>query len=204
MTWLNRFFKEKSSRAFNDPLSERLRTPEPDRTKADERWKLLYERLKRLFEGWGFDDAHDLANHVIMILYRQTTEIGNPQTFFRALGIARGVAANAARRKLRESKRAGRSIQDGDQVQKEKQLSSLLEDERDDLRWLCLNEALDELPPAERELFKNYHNCLNAGLTGIECAEQLGMNYQTFKNKSSLIKFTLTSYVKRCMEKFGY
>jgi len=204
MTWLRRFRRGKRSHDdFKDPASEILRTADPDPANAETRWVLLYEKLKRIFEGWGYDDAHDLANLVIMRVCREITDIGDPDILGKALRIAPGIAANVERKRRRESNRELQGL-DVEGVQRAEQLHSLIEQEREKLRQDCLKEALDKLSTSERELFLKYHNCLNSGLSTIECAEQLSMHPQTLKNKASIIKFKLTAHIRRCLKKFNY
>ncbi len=138
-----------------------------------------------------------------MRVCREISDIGDPDILGKALRIAPGIAANVERKRRRESNRERQGL-DVEGVQRAEQLHSLIEQEREKLRRDCLKEALDKLPTSERELFLKYHNCMNSGLSTIECAEQLSMHPQTLKNKASIIKFKLTTHVRRCLKKFDY
>jgi RNA polymerase sigma factor (sigma-70 family) len=205
MTWFSRLFRGKSKppREYKDSTSEYLRTADLNSENAEAWWGLLYEKLKRIFEGGGVDDAHDLAILVVIKVLRENKYMGASEMFAEAMRIAPGIAANAQRKLWRDRNRELQGLK-VEGVQPAKQLHSMIEQERDKLQRDCLNEALSKLPPSERELFVRYHNCLNAGFSSIECAELLGKKRQTLKNKTAMIKLRLSAYVKKCMKKFGY
>src|SRR5438552_965575 len=102
MPFFSSFFKQRRSRSTEDPVSEQLKQEEPDQTKWDDRWHLLYEKLVKIFQGRHYDNAHDLAMEVILILMVKGYEIGDRNTFFVALKITEYVQKNEHRRRQRQ------------------------------------------------------------------------------------------------------
>lgn len=193
------------TRSKGDPISEVLNRPEEDPSKWDERWQLLYERLVRIFEGRGHDNADDLAEQVIFILIRRGNyDIGKPETFHTALNIADKVKRNEQRRRRKFERHDEFDEHDILHGSKPSPHAALEEEERRRVHERCADEALNKLRPKDRELFLIYKSCLASGMSAAECAVRLRMNKQTLKNKASLLLMKVGRYARRCLERFGY
>jgi len=187
-----------------DPISDELKREENDPVNWDERWWLLCRKLETIFEGRGFAESEDLAMEVMVILITRGHSIGDPNTFYSALNIARKLSLEEWRRLTRSALH--------DQIDEfvegtgsaSTQHTDLEDGEYKRTRAHCFEEALNKLPPKDRWLFMTYRNCIDSGVTADECAERIGMNKQTLKNKASLLLLKVRSYARRCIKNSGY
>lgn len=203
MSFISRFFKSRRSEGSHDPISEQLKQEERDPTKWDKRWQLLYEKLARFFEP-RFPNAEDLAMTVIITLIMKGHDIGDPNTFYSALNMARKVGANEARRMKRDMQHEEFDEFNSPKVSEPEQHASLEEEEYQRLTKHCLNEALNKLKPEDKRLLLSYRHCIDSGMSVDECSAMLGVKKQTLKNRASLLLMQVSNHAHRCLEKYGY
>ncbi len=108
----------------------------------------VYVRLRRYFLLRGLDvmTAEDLAQNVLVIVYRRADEIREPELF---IGWLYAVARNELMRHLRESRR---QVQTVEYEPLGAELAEKFFDEPEGLQNLRLQDWLSYLEPAERDL----------------------------------------------------
>ena len=131
---------------------------DPDRNVAAERYSALRERLSRFFAWNHAEDPDAQADEVLDRLTRRVSTSGRDDEAVRQ---PEKFAAGVARMLLREGWRAQKAnVQMISTLQMQNSDQRRLQDERRQMEALSslLQECLEELPPANREMIERYYS----------------------------------------------
>lgn len=133
-----------------EQLEALLRSLDPDRDKAGERYEEIRRRLIRFFEWRGCEHAEELTDETITRVARQLARDlslrSDPYAYF--CGVARLVSLEDLRRGTRESKALEAHARTAGHADP---------DDDPDPRLDHLRHCLDALPDEQRELVLRYH-----------------------------------------------
>jgi DNA-directed RNA polymerase specialized sigma24 family protein len=180
-----------------------LRTLDPDRERAGEKYERLRQKLIALFRWRGCAVPEDLADETIDRVARRLSEgetlrVANPALYFH------GVALNVLREYWRDPARTNQPLPP-DVTEPALVLDSEGARERADLsadherRLTCLAACLDALSPESRHLLVTYHH--GERRERIEARQMLAETLGVPMNALRIRVFRLRAGLVRCMDR---
>lgn len=162
---------------------------DPDRETAGERYEMLRLKLVKYFEWQSLSLPEDLADEAIDRLARKLSENGHVESLNAfALGIARHIASEERRRRIREKKAAGELLSQESLAPGSDEVSAS--------KGHCF-ECLSELTRDDRLLILRYYSVGKAGKIKDHkrMAEEIGTSINSMRIRVHRIKLKL----KRCI-----
>lgn len=165
----------------------------PDRDLAGVKYEEIRESLINIFSWRGFKDAEDLADETISRVAAKVLEVakeyrGDPALYFYA--VAKKVFFEAHRR---DQRMAPLPISPSGESAKQ------IEDDKPE--YECLDQCLDELLAADRELILLYYQQDEPKIHHRkELAKRLGCTLNAIRVRACRIRLILYACIEKCLE----
>ena len=167
---------------------------DPDRDRAGIKYEEIRESLINIFSWRGFKDAEDLADETISRVTARVLEVakeyhGEPELYF--YGVAKKLFFETHRRDQKVA-----ALPPNPSAESPKQQ---LEDDKPE--YECLDQCLDELLAADRELILLYYQQDEPKIRHRkELAKRLGCTLNTIRIRACRIRLILYACIQKCLE----
>ena len=185
------------TKTWEDNFDALLAWLDPDRENAGRKYEQIRHSLVLIFEWRGYPDAEDLADETMTRVLKKVPEItpgytGEPALYFYA--VAKRLVLEASRRY-----QARAELENLDKLPAPKVSDELNNREEE---YECLDNCLNKLPPADRELILSYYQ---QDRPKIDHRRELAGRYHLAPNalrvKVHRIRATLNVCINQCLGK---
>jgi RNA polymerase sigma factor (sigma-70 family) len=193
------------SRPEREPLRLVFAALDPDPRQAEAKYKLLYDKLVKLFCFRRFPaNAHDFAAETLLRLEGTLAKgkpIGSLPAF--ALGIARKICQEAAK-EVSQADKAARQIAASSVIAGPPDPLAHAEEQETELqtarRRACLDSCVQALDERDRQVFVGYYYC-DRGHAEVRrrLAEMLGISGASLRQKARRVREAVEACVKNCV-----
>lgn len=181
------------SELTQETLDKLLSWLDPDREQSGKKYETIRCGLVRIFTYWGCVEADELADETInrvanKIETIEKTYVGSPSHYF--YGVAKKVHLEYRRRKTKVVS-----------LPPDLPLTMATPETLKELTYACLEQCIQQLTPARREMIWHYFQEGSSARQREELARYMGIKLSTLRVKIFRSISILEPCVKKCVER---